>query len=167
MKTSTGIILLIVLIAVGGLILYGKDKPTTYNSGNDTATNTPSDTKTVTPPPQSPSQEPSPTIKPDTKAITITYTDAGFAPGVVTIDKGTTVTFVNKSSGQMWVGSDPHPIHTDFSGTTTKNHCPDVTATAFDQCGTGTSFSFTFDKIGSWKYHNHVSASKVGVIIVK
>ncbi|MBI3558931.1 hypothetical protein HY085_00905 [Candidatus Gottesmanbacteria bacterium] len=79
-------------------------------------------------------------------------TDAGFSPDSVTIKKGTAVKFVNKSSAPMWVASTPHPIHTDYPG--------------FDQKANGDIYTFTFDKVGSWKYHNHSPFSPGGMVVV-
>jgi plastocyanin len=90
------------------------------------------------------------------KTVTVEYTDAGFAPATVTINKGDTVKFVNNSSGKMWVASAPHPTHTDYP--------------EFDEdvaVSNGESYSFTFDKVGSWKYHNHVNSSKFGTVVVQ
>lgn len=100
---------------------------------------------------------------------TIMYTDNGFAPNSITIKKGTKVTFVNQSQLKMWIGSDNHPDHTGYSGTDKSVHCPDTTGTAFDQCAsvnTGGSYSFTFNKTGTWGYHNHAAREDEGTIIV-
>lgn len=106
-------------------------------------------------------------------AQTITYTDDGFSPGTLTVAAGDTVTFVNNSSGRMWVGADEHPTHTEYDGSSTREHCSNGNATSpavFDQCeGTsaGTSWSFTFTKAGSFNYHNHARAADGGTIIVR
>lgn len=106
-------------------------------------------------------------------AQTITYTDDGFSPSTLTVAAGDTVTFVNNSSGRMWVGADEHPTHTEYDGTSTREHCSNGTATSpavFDQCegvSAGTSWSFTFTKAGSFDYHNHARAADGGTIIVR
>ena len=90
------------------------------------------------------------------KNVVVTYTDIGFSPKTITIQKGQAVTFVNQSSGSLWVASDNHPIHTIYP--------------AFDEkasVGKGASWSFAFDKVGSWGYHNHKQSSKTGVVIVQ
>lgn len=102
-------------------------------------------------------------------SVTVTYTDQGYSPASVTIPAGTTVTFVNQSSKNMWVASAMHPTHAVYSGTNLDQHCPDTTNSAFDQCAgsaAGTSFSFTFNKEGTWKYHDHIDSKKYGTIIV-
>lgn len=108
----------------------------------------------------------------DTDATaTITLTDAGFMPSTVTVNAGDTVRFVNQSSRGMWVGSDEHPTHTEYDGTTTREHCADGANTTgtFDQCSaaaSGASWEYTFEKPGTFGFHNHVGASNTGTVIV-
>lgn len=62
-----------------------------------------------------------------------------------------------------------HPTHTAYSGTNASQHCPDTKNEAFDQCSSvaaGGSFSFVFNKEGTWKYHNHVGTSSFGSVTV-
>ncbi len=102
-------------------------------------------------------------------SATVTYTDQGFSPASITVKQGTTVAFVNNSSDSMWVASAVHPDHTAYSGTTRAQHCPDTTGTAFDECTAvpaGTTYTFTFTKVGTWKYHNHVEPSATGSVTV-
>lgn len=84
---------------------------------------------------------------------TVIYTELGFSPNNLTVEKGTTVTFVNNSGKPMWVASDPHPVHTDHS--------------AFDQLSGGKEYSFTFGDPGSYRYHNHLVPTDTGVAIVE
>jgi plastocyanin len=82
--------------------------------------------------------------------------DGGFYPKRVTIKKGQAVNFVNRSQDDWWPASDPHPIHTDYPG--------------FD-AGTvirpGDSWTFRFDRRGTWGYHNHLSPTTKGTVVVK
>lgn len=94
----------------------------------------------------------------------VVYTDAGFSPKTLTIKKGTTVSFKNESSHKMHVASDPHPKHDAYP---TKGGCVGST---FDICtaiSPSQSWSFTFDAIGTWSYHNDVNPSEDGTIIVQ
>ncbi len=78
--------------------------------------------------------------------------------------------FVNQSSGGMWVASAMHPSHALYSGTTLSEHCPDTANASFDQCrsvASGNSFSFTFEKAGAWRYHNHVNPAQFGSVTVQ
>lgn len=97
---------------------------------------------------------------------TVTYTDAGFQPESVSIAVGETVEFINESGEAMWVASDVHPSHSQYDGTSLSEHCDGGVVTAFDQCGSGDSYTFTFDQAGEWSYHNHESASDGGVVTV-
>lgn len=86
---------------------------------------------------------------------TVAYTDGGFAPNTLTVKKGTNVTFTNQSSKGMWVASALHPTHQLLPG--------------FDQLksvANGGTYEYTFEKVGTWKYHNHVAASDTGTVVV-
>lgn len=96
----------------------------------------------------------------------VTYNGSSFSPSEVTIKKGGTVTFLNEGNVSMWVASGPHPEHTGYSGTTRSAHCPDTSNAAFDQCASGNSFTFMFQKVGTWPYHNHLNAGVFGKVVV-
>lgn len=87
-----------------------------------------------------------------TAETVVEKTNEGFSPNSVTIKKGESVKFVNKSTAPMWVASAPHPTHTDYP--------------EFDQKANGDVFTFSFAKVGSWKYHNHSPFSSGGTVIV-
>lgn len=153
------IMVLVVVVAVlgGGYFLVSNmNRPSDLAQQNNESTN--------------PTPTPAPSPIPGPQTYEVVYTDAGFAPGTLTIKVGDTVTFENQSSSGMWVGSAMHPSHTVYSGTALAQHCPDVTNTSFDECksdASGTSWSFTFTKVGSWGYHNHSRALHFGKIIVE
>ncbi|KKT43481.1 MAG: Plastocyanin [Candidatus Wolfebacteria bacterium GW2011_GWE2_44_13] len=86
---------------------------------------------------------------------TVTYTATGFSPAPLTVKIGETVMFKNESVNPMWVASAPHPAHTDY---------PEFDA--MKAIMPGESYSFTFNKIGTWKYHNHMNATQYGSIMV-
>jgi len=163
MKYVIGIVVLGAIIL--GVSFMNKSQPT--SASNDT-TGATSQTQTL----------PNETITPGTSGVQTTtttakqtvevdYTDSGFTPNAILINTGDTVKFVNKSSEDMWVGSDFHPSHTLYSGTSLREHCPDTAGTTFDQCGTGNEYSFTFQKVGAWTYHNHKNSSMKGSVSVK
>lgn len=97
---------------------------------------------------------------------TIFFTDSGFEPETLTVEKGETVTWIDRSRNTMWVASDVHPSHRQYSGTSLQQHCSNG-GDAFDQCGTGERYRFTFDKTGEWSYHNHQPFVQGGKIIVE
>jgi len=85
----------------------------------------------------------------------VTLTDKGFSPSPVTVKAGTTVTFVSESPDPMWVASDPHPTHTLLPG--------------FDQLKSvenGGTYEYTFIKVGTWTYHNHMMPAVKGSVVV-
>ena len=105
-------------------------------------------TKTVIPP------QPAPATTAEMK--TISYSDSGFSPSNVTVKKGETLKFKNDSTGNMWIASNGHPVHSDYPG--------------FDagrSYNPGESYVFTFDRSGSWNYHNHLNPGRSGTIIVE
>ena len=99
---------------------------------------------------------------------TIEIIPSGFKPSTLTIKKGDTVTFVNKGSQAAWPASAVHPIHSAYDGTSLSEHCSK--GNSFDAChglSQGESYSFTFDKVGSWKYHDHLNPGHTGTIVVE
>jgi plastocyanin len=92
----------------------------------------------------------------------IVYTDAGFSPPSLTVATGTTVTFLNQSSDRFWPASDPYPSDDDYPQA---GSC----GSAFNACAevAGTSWSFKFDKIGTWGYHDNINLAHRGIVIVR
>lgn len=99
---------------------------------------------------------------------TVEITSAGFSPSTLAIKKGDVVTFVNKGSQASWPASAVHPTHSAYDGTSLSEHC--LNGASFDAChrlNQGESYSFTFDSVGSWKYHDHLNPSHTGTIVVE
>lgn len=87
--------------------------------------------------------------------VEISLTDAGFKPQDITIDRGTTVTFSTTRSAQFWPASNPHPTHEVDPHFDPKHPLqPDDT------------WSFMFEKAGTWGYHDHVRSYYTGTIYV-
>ena len=85
----------------------------------------------------------------------IVFTEEGFSPATVTVTEGDTVIFKNKTSQPFWPASNVHPTHTNF---------PD-----FDPrqpVSPSDSWSFTFTKAGTYKYHDHIVSTFEGEITV-
>ena len=101
-------------------------------------------------------------------SASVAYTSSGPSPKTVTIKKGGTVTWTNQTSGDMWIASAPHPTHTGYDGTTEQTHCAAGYAGAapFDECRNADTYSFTFNKVGSWNYHNHENPNQFGTVVV-
>jgi plastocyanin len=85
----------------------------------------------------------------------IIYSDKGFAPDTVNVPVGSTVEFVNQSNMDMWVASMSHPSHTILP-----------TFDQFRGYKKGAIYRYVFDKKGTWEYHDHISPSFGGKIVV-
>lgn len=90
------------------------------------------------------------------KEVTVTYTAQGFSPKSVTIKKGNAVVFENKTGKRMSVASSVHPTHLLY---------PEFDQYKTDQRGKD-EFRFSFEKIGTWKYHDHLNSTMTGTVIV-
>ncbi|HLD11294.1 MAG TPA: hypothetical protein VJB91_00080 [Patescibacteria group bacterium] len=88
--------------------------------------------------------------------VVIEYTEDGFQPKMITIPLDTTVRWINRTSRPMWIASAVHPTHQELPG-----------FDALKGYATGESYSYTFTKIGSWKYHDHLNPKATGEVIVE
>lgn len=89
-------------------------------------------------------------------AVVIKRTDEGYEPKEVTIKQGDVVTWVNETKEFHWPASDLHPTHGVYP--------------EFDPLrpiAPGEEWSFKFDKVGVWKYHDHIRANKTGTVTVE
>jgi plastocyanin len=98
--------------------------------------------------------------------VVISFTNEGFEPSEITVKKGDTVRFVNTSDREVWPASAIHPTHSIYPGKSDS----DCLGSSFDACRglvPGEFWEYTFDYAGSWRYHDHLSASKTGVVVVE
>jgi len=169
MRTSTVVWTIVVLVVIAGIGWYVLALP--QNGATQTATVLPPDSNSTTTSQTitTTNTASSTTTNSAPMQATVQFTDQGWSPSSVTIAKGGTVTFVNKSASQMWVASDPHPTHQGYDGTTRAEHCAQGYSgpAPFDECSSGTTFSFTFDKTGSFGFHNHDADADKGTIVVQ
>lgn len=86
---------------------------------------------------------------------TITIIFSGFTPSTLTVKVGSVVTWNNTSGSAVQVASDPHPTHTDL---------PDLNSGSL---ANGQTYSYTFNKIGTWGYHNHLDPTEKGTVVVE
>lgn len=101
-----------------------------------------------------------PASAPATVPAAVTYSLAGFSPASVTVKKGTAVMWTNVSSGGMRVAA--------TSGLAAGN-CAEGAPASFDQCVAsvpGSQWSFAFNEIGTWKYHNTEKKEFGGTVTV-
>lgn len=89
----------------------------------------------------------------DTK--TVVMKADSFEPANLTIQKNTKVIFKNEDSQERWPASAIHPTHGIYPEfDPRRNIAP------------GESWEFIFDKVGNWKYHDHLNPSIRGEIKV-
>lgn len=145
------LVTIIILVVLGGLVfvyILPKNKTAQTNPQPDNSNIPPLVTDSTSTQTETPSQN-------LPKTETVTYTDSGFSPKEITIKAGDTVNFVNESSKSFWPASNPHPVHTDYPEFDAKK---DISA--------GDTYSFKFEKVGTWGYHNHKNPSQIGTVIV-
>ncbi len=88
-------------------------------------------------------------------AVQVILTDAGFVPQYIRIRRGTMVTFTTTRSDEFWPASNPHPSHSIYPA-----FDPKVPIQPND------SWSFTFDRVGVWGYHDHIRSYFTGIVQV-
>ena len=99
----------------------------------------------------------------------IDYTKDGFSPKLLTILVGDTVTFRNTINDELWPASTVHPRHRDYPGSGIEKCGSEEQNKIFDACRkfrSGGTYSFTFNEVGKWSYHNHIRSLRGGSIIV-
>ena len=154
----TIIVLAVVLV---GWILSRNRRDIVLNTPTPVASPTPDSTG---------SPQAIPLVSPVVSKNVVTYTDSGYTSNTITIKKGETVTWKNESSIKMWTASAVHPVHTAYPGTNIAACGTQTLLSMFDACNgvvSGQSWSFKFDFVGTWKYHNHLNPSNLGTIIVE
>lgn len=141
------------LVIIGGAWWFATQPAPASPTGNPTSIQPASDAAATT-------SEP--------KTVYVSYDGKAFSPANITVKQGDTVTFTN-TAGTMWVASDQHPSHSSYDGTNRTTHCTaGYTGTPpLDQCAAGSSFSFKFDKVGTFGYHDHQTAGNGGRVIVQ
>ena len=79
----------------------------------------------------------------------------GYSPKDLTIQKGDTVKFTTTSDKHFWPASNLHPSHRIY---------PDFDPK--ESIAAEESWSFRFNQVGSWRYHDHISPYFTGEIEV-
>ncbi len=145
-----GIVLIIVII--GGVVMLRSDKNPQASSLGEEVMTSPLGEDELQP------------------SLTVVYSDGGYSPRELMIKKGDTVIFKNESSQLMWTASAIHPSHTVYPGTSIQKCISSPDGSMFDACaGTpvGSSWTFQFNELGSWGYHNHLVPTRNGTIVVE
>jgi plastocyanin len=113
---------------------------------------------------------PTPTNPTPTSEVIIKITTNGFEPKEIEITKGTKVTWINEQTNLSWPASAVHPTHEVYPGSSIKKCGTPEQDKIFDACrglNQGESWSFVFNEIGEWSYHDHLNPSWTGEIVVK
>jgi len=100
----------------------------------------------------------------ETEDQTVEITAAGFSPNEPRIMPEVYVTFINTDSEQHWPASDVHPTRKEYPGSGIEK-CGSK-EDIFDACiplRQGEGFSFTFNEVGGWRYHDHLNAASFGI----
>ncbi|MCL5438527.1 MAG: cupredoxin domain-containing protein [Patescibacteria group bacterium] len=129
----------VILVIIGGGILLLTNKSTKQQSSS---------------PAQNTINQSLPTDAPKNQT-TITVSQSGFGPNTITVKIGTVVTWINKSGSPVTVNSNNHPTHLLYSPLN------------LGEFNDGSSVQLTFDKPGTYGYHNHLNPSQTGTVIVK
>lgn len=86
---------------------------------------------------------------------TVTMKAGVFEPQTLIIQKGTKVIFKNEDTQDHWPASAIHPTHGIYPEFDPRRNVK-----------LGDEWSFVFDKVGNWKYHDHLNPSTTGEIKV-
>lgn len=87
--------------------------------------------------------------------LIIHMTKNGFEPQELTVTEGDSVLFINNDDVDRWPASNFHPTHTLYPEFDPKMHIK-----------SGESWKFTFEKVGTWRMHDHLFPHMTGTIVV-
>ncbi len=86
---------------------------------------------------------------------TVVFKDDAYAPSEIEIDQGDIVEFKNESPKFFWPASNIHPTHGIYPEFDPK-----------DAIWPGKTWGFRFNKVGTWKFHDHLHPYITGTIKV-
>ncbi|MBI4085459.1 MAG: hypothetical protein HY432_03080 [Candidatus Liptonbacteria bacterium] len=158
------VVLVVAVVAIATYMSSSREQESIPAADSDTQVPAQAPTQT-----QTPTQSQTSTATPASTEQIITYTDSGFSPKEMTVKKGTKVTYKNDSSAAMWPASAMHPTHTVYPGSNIQKCGTSEESMIFDACQgiqPGGSWSFTFNEVGSWGYHDHLKSTNFGKVIV-
>jgi plastocyanin len=89
------------------------------------------------------------------KTYIVTITEDGFTPSELHIQQNDTILFKTTVKTAFWPASDPHPTHDIY---------PEFDPQ--EPIDADKTWSFTFAKAGTWKFHNHLDPSERGIVYV-
>lgn len=87
--------------------------------------------------------------------VRIEMTESGFEPASLQVHQNSTVEFINLDRKDRWPASNNHPTHDIYPQFDPKKPLKP-----------GQVFKFKFEKVGTWKYHDHLFPHKRGGVTV-
>lgn len=169
-KGFVTIFVIVAIVIVAGILIFtNSGEVTSDNNGdNNDAGNTGSTGGTGTGSGSGPGSSGVAPRTPD--EYTVEITENGFSPSSLTIFRGDRVKFVNIGSSPSWPASAVHPTHKVYPGSNIEK-CGTVEENLiFDACeglAPGEDYTFEFNEIGTWSYHDHLHANLRGTIVVE
>jgi plastocyanin len=86
----------------------------------------------------------------------VQVTSSAFSPSTITVKKNQSVTWTNADTASHEVASDPYPSHAIL---------PALASSSLNQ---GDSYTFTFEKTGTYTYHDPLNPAAIkGTVIVE
>ena len=144
------VITIIVILVIGLAVYFISKNPLTPKNNNEV------------------NQTPTQITLPEKNVIYMT--DKGFKPNLLVIKEGDTVTWYNNDTVAHRPASNNHPTHTVYPGSSIEKCGTSEESSTFDACkeiGSGQTYSFKFDRRGTWKYHDHLSPGHIASIAVQ
>lgn len=170
------IIVLVAIIILGAIYMFARKSTDDgkIGEGDNVKQEEPApiteETPAVTPEQEETTATTTPAEETSEDAQGVFFKDSGYEPKTLTIKKGETVIFINTTQTPTWPASADHPAHTVYPGSDIAKCGTLEQATIFDACRglqTGESWSFKFNNIGAWNYHDHLNPSQSGTIVVE
>ncbi|HSH31203.1 MAG TPA: cupredoxin domain-containing protein [Candidatus Saccharimonadales bacterium] len=97
-----------------------------------------------------------PAVKHSSIEGAVQITKDGFMPATLRVKPGTKVVWTNQDAAPHRVASSPHPTHTDLKDLDSQK-----------PISSGSTYSFSFDQPGTYRYHDHLNPTVNGVIVVE
>jgi len=147
------IIVIVGLVSTFGILLYDGSDSSSSSGGSQVA---PSSNSGIT--------------STNGKIYNVVVTSSELAPMTLTIKKGDTVIFTNTGTRDIWPATGAHPTHKIYPGSGIEKCGTAEESMIFDACRrvpVRDSYSFKFDEVGSWGYHDHLRSSTKGTIVVE
>lgn len=149
------LLFLVVVLLLGGVFVLSKNQSKTQPAVQNNGTGTENDLEKSD---NEVKNEEDATEKADNEAdedVRVRVTDSGFEPQTITVKAGTKVIWRNQTDTTVNVSSADHPTHLVYPPLNLGNFEPDK------------SVNLVFKEPGTYKYHNHLDATKFGSVVVE